>query len=180
MNTGTLEQSHLSPLPAWLLSVGRLGAALVEGLVITGLLVAGLVLMLGIELPYRWQALLPACLTVLDIAGFALLLAGLALAVTSIGAVLHVLQNVIMILNGSLVPVALFPAWLAVIARLLPSTLGVEATRKMLLQGQSLAVAWSDHSLLWLLLHTMGMLVAGSTVYQWNIRQALRNGRLGP
>ena len=180
LNTGTLEQSHLSPLPAWLLSVGRLGAALVEGLVITGLVVAALVLILGIELPERWQTLLPASLTILDIAGFALLLGGLVLAITSIGAVLHVLQGIILLLNGSFVPVNLFPAWLEVIARLLPSTLGVEATRKVLLQGQSLAAAWSDHSLLWLLLHTATMLMVGSAVYEWNIRQAIRTGRLGP
>ena len=180
MNTGTLEQSHLSPLPAWLLSVGRLGAALVEGLVVTGLIMAALVLILGIDLPPRWQAMVPATLTVLDIAGFALLLGGLALAITSIGAVLHVLQGIILMLNGSLVPVNLFPAWLEVIARLLPSTLGVEVTRKVLVGGQSLPATWSDHSLLWLLLHTAGMLLVGSAIYQWNIRQALRNGRLGP
>src|ERR671930_2411234 len=30
VNTGTLEQSHLSPLPPWVLSIARVGAALTE------------------------------------------------------------------------------------------------------------------------------------------------------
>lgn len=180
MNAGTLEQAHLSPLPAWVLSLGRLGAAIIEAVGLTAVVSAGLILALAIHLAYRWDALLPVALTILDVAGFGLLLGGLALRVASIGAILHVIQSIVFLLNGSIVPVSLYPGWLQVVARLSPTTLGVEVTRKILLQGQSLATVWSDHVLIWLLVHSAALLVVGGAVYQWNIRRALRDGRLGP
>ena len=51
----------------------------------------------------------------------------------SIGAILHVMQGIVLFLNGSFVQVNLFPNWLAFVARLLPTTLGVEVTRSVLL-----------------------------------------------
>ena len=119
-------------------------------------------------------------MAVLDVAGFGLLLGGLALRVASIGAILHVIQSIVFLLNGSIVPVSLYPSWLQVVARLSPTTLGVEVTRRILLQGQSLATVWSDHILIWLLVHSAAMLVVGGAVYQWNIQRALREGGLGP
>ncbi len=180
LNAGTLEQMHLSPLPAWALSLGRLTGAAIEAVGLTALVSGGLILALGIQFTYRLDALVPIILTILDVGGFGLLLGGLALRVPSIGAILHVMQGIVMFLNGSFVPVDLFPAWLGFVARLLPTTLGVEVTRSMLLQGASLSTAWSDRSLLWLLAHTAAMLVIGGATYQTSIRRALRDGRLGP
>lgn len=37
MNTGTLEQIHLSPLPSWALSLGRLASAAIEAIAVTAL-----------------------------------------------------------------------------------------------------------------------------------------------
>ena len=107
MNAGTLEQAHPSPLPAWVLSLGRLGAAIIEAVGLTTVVSAGLILALTIHLAYRWDALLPVALTILDLAGFGLLLGGLALRVASIGAILHVIQSIVFLLNGSIVPVSL-------------------------------------------------------------------------
>jgi len=180
MNAGTLEQVHLSPLPAWLLSAGRLGAGLAEGIGITALLAVGAVALLGISYPLRWEALLPIALTVLDIAGFALLIGGITLVFTGIGTLLHIIHGIVMLLNGSLVPVALFPEWLGTIARLLPTTLGIEATRKLLLDGLSLDAVWSDGTLPLLLAHTAATLAFGWVVYEWATQRALRDGRLGP
>jgi ABC-2 type transport system permease protein len=180
LNSGTLEQVHLSPLPAWALSVGRLGAAVIEAVSLTALVSGALILVLRIQFKYQLDALVPLVLTILDVAGFGLLLGGLALRVPSIGAILHVMQGIVLFLNGSFVPVSLFPAWLQLVARLLPTTLGVEVSRTVLLQGRSLSTAWFDHSLLWLLIHSAAMLLIGGAVYQSSIWRALRDGRLGP
>lgn len=180
VNTGTLEQTHISPLPSWALSVSRIGAAMIQGGAVTLLVAAGFIVGLDVEFALRWQALIPIGLTVLDVAGFALLIGGLALTVASIGAVLHVIQGIVMILNGSLVPVEAFPAWLELIARLVPGTLGVQTTRDVLLQGASLSSVWSDGDLLWAAVHAAVMLAVGWAVYGWNIRRGLAEGRLGP
>lgn len=180
MNTGTLEQVHLSPLPSWALSLGRLAAAAIEAAGLVALVTLGLILVLGIHFMYRPDALVPLALIIVDVAGFGLLLGALAIRVNSIGAILHVLQSIVVFLNGAFIPVAVFPAWLQLVARILPTTLGVEVSRKVLLQGDSLRSAWSDGSLIWLLVHSLALLVAGAAFYQLAIRRGLREGRLGP
>lgn len=180
MNAGTLEQIHLSPLPSWALSLGRLAAATIEAVGLTVVVGAGLIVALGIHFTYRLDAVVPVVLTILDVAGYGLLLGALAIRVNSIGAVLHVLQSIVLFLNGAFVPVNLFPGWLQLLARLLPTTLGIEVSRKLVLQGGSLASTWSDGRLMWLLVHSAAMLILGAAAYQLSIRQALRQGRLGP
>ena len=180
MNAGTLEQIHLSPLPSWALSLGRLASAAIEAAAVTGFVAGALILLLGIRFPYQLAVIVPVVLTLIDVAGFALLLGALAIRVSSIGAILHVLQGIVVFLNGSFVPVSLYPGWLQLVASLVPTTLGVEVTRALLLQGGSLASTWSDRSLLWLLLHSAAMLVLGALGYQLAIRRALREGMLGP
>lgn len=180
MNAGTLEQIHLSPLPSWMLSLGRLASAAIEAIAVTVLVAGGLILLLGIRFYYQAAVVVPVVLTLVDVAGFGLLLGALAIRVSSIGAILHVLQGIIVFLNGSFVPVNLYPTWLKLIADLAPTTLGVQVTRSLLIGGGSLGSVWADGSLVWLLVHTIAMLVVGATAYQLAIRRALRDGRLGP
>ncbi len=180
MNAGTLEQIHMSPLPSWALSLGRLASAATEAVLVMAVVSGVLILLLGIRFSYQLGAVVPLLLTLGDVAGFGLLLGALAIRVNSIGAILHVLQGIVVFLNGSFVPVNLYPDWLQLIANLMPTTLGVEVTRKLLVQGGSLSSAWSDQSLVWLLIHSVALLAVGAVAYQFAIRGALREGRLGP
>lgn len=180
VNTGTFEQIHIGPLPSWALSLSRVGAAMIQGGAVSLVVAVGFIVGLGVEFPLRWQALVPIGLTVLDVVGFALVIGGLALTIASIGAVLHVIQGLVMILNGSLVPVETLPGWLEVVSRLVPGTLGIQATRAVLFQDASLSSAWSGGDLALAAVHAAVMLLLGWAVYQWNIRRGLANGRLGP
>ncbi len=184
MYTGTLEQSLLSPLRPWVASTGRLAAALVEGLItaaiVTAFYLALFFLVLDVELTWRWPALVPLAITLADIAGFALFIGGVALVVNSIGAIVHVIQGIVMLLNGAFIPVFVFPTWLALASKIfVPTTLGMDATRRFLTGGESLGDVWSDGTLPWALLHAAVMLLLGWTVYQAAIRRGLREGRLG-
>ncbi|MGH3712812.1 MAG: ABC transporter permease [Micromonosporaceae bacterium] len=180
MNTGTFEQSLLSPLRPWVLSVGRLGAALAEGLLIGLAVTVVFVPLLDIGIAWRWQALIPIALTLADIAGFALLIGGLAITVNSIGAIIHVISGVVMLLNGGMVPVSAYPVWLEVLARCVPTTLGMDATRRILFFDQTLGDVWADGTLAWAVLHASVMLLTGWAVYAGNVARGLRDGRLGP
>jgi ABC-2 type transport system permease protein len=179
-NAGTLEQSLLGPLRPWTLSIGRLIAAVGEGVVTSLVAAAILVPLFGIQLPARPAALVPIGLTLFDIAGTALLMGALGLVVNSIGAIVHVIGGVFMMLNGGFVPVSAFPDWLAVIARILPTTLGASATREVLFHHMSLGGAWTDHSLQWAALHAAIMLALGAVAFRAAIRRGQREGRLGP
>lgn len=180
VNTGTLEQSHLSPLPSWALSVARVGASLIEALLTASVVGVALVLALHIRLPLPSAALVPLVLTVADIAGFSLFIAGLALVVPSIGAILHVIQGGVMFLNGGLVPITAFPRWLEVAAKLVPTTAALDATRRIMFGQETLAATWADQSLVWALVHAIVLLAVGWLTYQAAIRHGLRDGRLGP
>lgn len=179
-NAGTLEQSLLGPLRPWTLSIGRLIAAVGEGVATSLVAAALLVPLLGIRVPDRPAALVPIALTLVDIAGTALLMGALGLVVKSIGAIVHVIGSMFILLNGGFVPISAFPDWLAVISRILPTTLGASATREVLFERVSLGGAWTDHSLQWAALHAAFMLSLGAVAFRAAIRQGLREGRLGP
>jgi len=177
-NSGTFEQMHLSPFSPTALLVGRLLAFVLEGVVIavnTGVLMTWL---LGVSIPLRVAGMLPAALTVIDIAGFALLLGGLALSLPQIGAIAHLFSGLIFLLNGALIPLEWYPTWVQTLARVLPTTLGIEVTRRVVLQGQSLGTVWADGTLPWLLIHTVGLFVLGWLVFLLNDRRAMRQGTL--
>jgi ABC-type multidrug transport system permease subunit len=178
VNSGTFEQMHLSPFSPTSLLVGRLAALLLEGVVIA--VVAGVLMtwLLGVSIPLRSAGLLPAALTMIDIAGFALLIGGLALALPQIGAIAHLFSGLIFILNGTLIPLEWYPTWVQTLARFLPSTLGIEVARRVVLQGQSLGAVWADGTLPWLLIHTAGLFILGWLVFLLNDRRAMRRGTL--
>lgn len=178
VNSGTFEQMHLSPFSPAALLVGRLLAVFLEGVLIAVVIGVGMSWLLGISIPLRPAALLPAALTLIDIAGFALLIGGLALALPQIGAIAHLFSGLILLLNGAFFPLEWFPGWVQTLARLLPTTLGVQATRQMVLQGQSLGSVWADGTLPWLIIHAALVAILGWLVFLLNDRRAMRLGTL--
>ena len=184
MYTGTLEQSLLSPLRPWVASTGRLAAALAEGLITVAIVTAFYLvlffLVVDVELTWRTSALVPLAITLTDVGGFALFIGGVALIVNSIGAIIHVIQGIVMLLNGALIPVFVFPTWLELTSKVfVPTTLGMDASRRILTGSETLGHVWSDGTLPWALLHAAVMLFVGWAVYQVAIRRGLREGRLG-
>lgn len=182
MFTGTLEQSLLSPLRPWVQSTGRLAAAMVESVVTAAVVaIAYLIIFaaLGVDLTFQWSALIPIAVTIVDIAGFAMLIGGIALVVNSIGAIVHVIQQFILFLNGGFIPIFLFPHWLETVTKFVPSALGVDATRRLTTTGESLGQVWADGTLPWAIVHAAVLIILGWTVYQAAIRRGLREGRLG-
>ncbi len=183
MFTGTLEQSLLSPLRPWVQSIGgRLAAALVESLATAAVVGTAYLIIfaaMGVELSASWSVLVPAAVTVADVAGFAMLIGGVALVVNSIGAIVHVIQSFIMFLNGALVPIFAFPAGLELAAKFVPTTLGVEAIRRLGTTNETLGEVWAGGTLPQAMLHAAVLLILGWTVYQAAVRRGLREGRLG-
>ncbi|MGH2409231.1 MAG: ABC transporter permease [Chloroflexota bacterium] len=145
VNSGTFEQMHLSPFsPAWLL-VGRMFTSVIEGVLIAIGIAAGTACALGISLPLPVAGAVPAALTVVDIVGFALVIGGLSLRLPQIGSLVHLLNGLIFVLNGTLIPVNLYPGWVQGIAQFVPTTLGIEATRKVVLEGPDQPLAGQAH-----------------------------------
>ncbi|MFI7054872.1 ABC transporter permease [Streptosporangium canum] len=171
---GTFAQAQMTPAPPWLPMLGRLITASVFGLAVAA--VASLVPMLvaGITIPPRWAALLPALLLGINVLAFTFLLAALALVSPMIGALQSLFTSLILLLNGSFLPLALYPDWLAALARVLPTTLGIEAITQTLFEDRSLAEVWSGGTLPWLLLHTLVLTAVSGLLFVRNHRRALQ------
>ena len=165
VNSGTFEQMHLSPFAPTALLVGRLLAMVLKGMLTAVVIGVLMTWWLRVGIPLRVAGLLPAALTVIDIVGFALVIGGLALVLPQIGAITHLFSGLILLLNGTFIPLEWYPAWVQTLARFLPTTLGVLVTRKVVLEGQSLASVWADGTLPWLIIYTIGIFVLGWLVF---------------
>jgi ABC-2 type transport system permease protein len=176
---GTLEQSQLSPARPSLLLAGRLAGLVGQGLV--GAVIYGLIFGFGFGVHYtiRPDVLVPLLLGILDALAYALLMTALVLRVTSIGAIVHIGNMAIGFLGGMVVPVTAFPHGVEILARVLPTTLGVEAINTTL-AGRGLGAAWTDGTLPWLIVHVVVLGGLAWIAYLHTLRRARREGGLSP
>jgi ABC-2 type transport system permease protein len=136
-------------------------------------------LVTGTTIPLKWAALVPYSMVLVNVLAFTFMLAAFALSSPMVGVLQSLLTSMVILLNGAVMPLSLFPTWLAVVARLLPTTMGVEATAKVLFKDESLGDIWSDGTLPWLIAYTVALALLGWYVFVRNHRKALRDGRLG-
>ncbi|WP_129663605.1 ABC transporter permease [Phytoactinopolyspora endophytica] len=179
VNGGTLEQMQMSPASPQSQVLGRIVALAVPGLVMAAVL--GVVFTVGFGLDYQPHpsVVVPALLTLVNALGYGLLIIALTVRVVSIGAITHVFNMAIMFFGGMIVPIAMFPDALEAVVRFIPTALGVQVLNTTL-AGEPLSTAWSDGTLLWLLVHTVVLTTSGLVLYVVNIRRARRAGGLSP
>jgi ABC-2 type transport system permease protein len=177
--TGTFAQAQMSPAPPWSLMLARLVTASVFGLLVAvaGTLVPAV--LTGVSFPLRWPAAIPFALVLVNALSFTFVLAAVAIRSALVGVWQTLATSLVLLLNGSFLPLALYPHWLAGAARLLPTTLGLEATTKVLFEGRSLGGVWRDGTLPWAIAYTFGLAAFGAALFVRNHRRAVRDGHLG-
>lgn len=177
--TGTLEQMYMSPQPMGLLIIGRTLATLVLTTVEIAVAVVPLVLLLDIDLPWTWEVIPLGLLTLAGLYGFGFMVGGATLLFKQVEALANLLQNMLLFLNGALLPVDRLPAWLEAFALTLPSTLGIIALRQAMFEGKTLAMLWQDGVLPALLTNTAIYFVGGLVVFTLCEQVARRKALLG-
>ena len=175
INGGTLEQAQLSPIRPITEVLGRVTALAVEGLVASAVIGIGLVILFGLRYDQHPSVIVPILLTVLDAMGYGLVIVALTLRVLSIGAITHVFNMIIMFFGGMLVPIAIFPAGVEYLARLIPTAAGIQAVNTTL-SGEPLSATWSDGTLPFGLVHAAIFIAVGLAVYARNLRKARSEG----
>lgn len=175
---GTLEQMYMTPAHTEVLILGRVLATLLTTTVMVLLTSIVLALVLRISIPLRWEGLVIMGLTLAGLFGFALILGGLTLIFKQVDALADLIQNALLFLTGSLLPINHFPPWLAFIARTLPITQGIDVLRNVLLNGQSLVTTWDNQSLLWLIVNSSVYLIIGWVIFKYSERVAKQQGSL--
>jgi ABC-type polysaccharide/polyol phosphate export permease len=179
MQSGTLEQMYLSPLPSWLLTIGLEVASVVEAALTAILLYLFVSLMVRVSMSWQWAAVLPLVMLVVGSVGYSLILGGLTLRFKRLEILKEMFQIVVLIFGGVFVSLARMPGWMATIARFLPLTPGVEVLRKILLDGVSLQTLANDGTLWWLVGSAAAYLTLGIVIFRWCERIAKRKGTLG-
>ena len=176
---GTLEQMCMAYSSFAVLLLGRtLSTFLWNTLII---LIGGgtITLLLRLDLSLNWQVAPVLILTLLGLYGLGYLAGGATLLFKNVLSFTNLLQNALLFVNGAIVPVTLFPDWLASVSRLLPTTLGIEALRLVTIEGATLQEAWRVGLLPSLVLHSAIWLVAGLLLFFVCKREARRRGLLG-
>ena len=177
--TGTLEQMYMSPTSPWILLLGRVFANLVITTLTAAIMVLSMVMIFSLELPLSWAALPVLVVTLSGVFGFGFLIGGATLIYKNVVSIGNLLQNLLVFLNGTLVSVDKFPAWLRLFAESLPTTLGIELLREVTIEGRSLAAVWRDGGLPILCGHSSLYLIVGIAVFKLCERRAKRQGALG-
>lgn len=180
IQAGTLEQMYLSPLPPWLLAaVGRLVAALIETLVVVGLIYG--IVSIFVPLHYHWHvsALLPLVLLIATGVGYSLIIAGITLVWKRIQILQEAFLMLVQVFAISALPVLAVPGWFATLGRFFPVTAAVASLYGVLLGHRPATTLWGTGGLVWLLVTAAAYLAAGIAVYRLGSRAARLRGSLG-
>lgn len=176
---GTLEQMYMSPAPPQMIILGRSLASLVSGTIQMALVLFAMLLLFQQPLPLSLEAVPVILITMFGLLGFGYLIGGLTLVFKQVGPIANIMQNILLMVNGTFLPVALMPTWLGTLSMALPSTVGIILTRRVVLEGETLGMLWADGSLQFLLAHSLVTFVAGWVLYGICERIARRQGSLG-
>lgn len=176
---GTIEQMFMSSTSFAALLLGRTLSNFVWTTAIILLGGGTITLAFGLDLGLNWRLVPVLGLTMFGLYGLGFVIAGLTMLFKNILSFANLTQNVLLFLNGAIVPVTVFPAWMTAVTRALPSTLSIEVARLVTLDDLTLAAVWADGLLPLLVLHSLIWFVLGLSLYLVAERIARRKGLLG-
>lgn len=176
---GTLEQMYMSPAPTQIVILGRSIASMISATLQMLLLTSVILLLFRVQIPLNWQMLPILGITMIGLFGIGYLVGGMTLVFKQVGPLANLLQNFVIMANGTFLPVAMMPVWLGTIVQFVPSTLGIILLRRVALEGASLSSLVSDNSLLILTLHSIAFFIIGWLGFAFCERYAKRQGSLG-
>lgn len=180
IQSGTLEQVYLSPLPAWLVAAaGRVLATVLETAFIVGIMSAIVYVVVPFHLYWRWQALIPIALVAAGSVGYSLLEGGLTLIWKRVEMIHELALGLMAFLSGALLPLDRLPGWMADIGKFTPISQGVVGLRALMVHGSASIPASGDGSIEWTLGVSLGWLILGIIVFNIGESAACKQGSLG-
>ena len=179
IQTGTIEQAYLSPLPSWLVvSAGRVVAATIETILVAGATYGIVSAFVTIQLHWTATALLPLAAIMISGIGLSLIVAGATLVWKRIQLVNDSVLMLVMLFSAAAVPLIAVPTWWANTARAFPLTAGIASLNNLMLRHRSITQAWGIGGLVPLLATAAGYLAAGILAFRLGEQVAKRRGSL--
>ena len=180
IQSGTLEQVYLSPLPSWLVTAaGRVAAALIETLIVVAATYG--IVSAFVPLHYHWTAaaLLPLALLIVTGIGYSLIIGGMTLVWKRIQMLQEGFLMLVMIFAIAALPVITVPGWFTGLGRLFPATATVASLYGAMIGHRGVTGLWGTGGLTWLLVTAAAYLLGGILVFRLGERTARTRGTLG-
>ena len=127
--------------------------------------------LLGYPLGMTWTALLVIILVLIGAFGFTLLFGALTIVYTKVASATSLINYVLLLLSGAVLPLSMLPDWLVWVGRLLPTTLGIGMARDSIHGIEPTALQWGE-----LVAQTIIFLAAGYLSFMLVIRHGRRRG----
>jgi hypothetical protein len=180
IQTGTIEQVYLSPLPSWLVAAaGRVVAALIETLILMGMTYGIVSAFVTLHFHWTFAALLPITFLIITGIGYSLIIAGMTLLWKRIQLLQEGVLMLVMIFAFAALPVFTVPGWFAGLGRVFPLTSSVTSLYGVMLGHRGVAGLWGTGGLVWLIVTAAAYLAAGITTFRVLERITRIRGTLG-
>lgn len=180
IQTGTIEQVYLSPLPSWLVAAaGRVVAALIETLLLAGILYGVISGFVTLHFHWTFAALLPTVSLIISGTGYSLIIGGMTLLWKRIQLLQEGVLMLVMVFAFAALPVFTVPGWFAGLGRVFPLTSPVTSLYGVMLGHRGVTGSWGTGGLVELLVTAAAYLIAGITVFRVLERITKKRGTLG-
>jgi ABC-2 type transport system permease protein len=180
IQTGTIEQVYLSPLPSWLVAAaGRVVAAIIETLILMGMTYGLTSAFVTLHFHWTFAALLPTAFLIITGIGYSLIIGGMTLLWKRIQFLQESVLSVVMIFAFTALPVITVPGWFAGLGRVFPLTSSITSLYGVMLGHRGVTGAWGTGGLVWLIVTAATYLVVGIVVLRVLERVTKARGTLG-
>jgi ABC-2 type transport system permease protein len=167
IQAGTIEQVYLSPLPSWLVAaVGRLVAAIIETLVLMGVVYGIVSACVTLRFHWTFAALVPMAFLIVTGIGYSLIIAGMTLLWKRIQLLQETILMLVMIFAVTALPLIAVPGWFTGISRVFPVTADVASLYGVMLGHRGVTGPWGTGGLVWVAVTAAAYLAAGITVFR--------------
>jgi hypothetical protein len=180
IQTGTIEQVYLSPLPSWLVAAaGRIVAAIIETLILMGVTYGLVSAFVTPHFHWTAAALVPTAFLMITGIGYSLIMAGMTLLWKRIQILMDVSLMLVMIFAFTALPVITVPGWFAGLGRVFPVTADVASLYGVMLGHRGVSGLWGTGGLVWVAVTAAAYLAAGLVTFRVLERVTKARGTLG-
>lgn len=177
--TGVLEQIYISSSHIHTHLLVRCIAGTLFCTIEQVIVLSAVLLFCPLAIPISFPLILTFLLTVLGIFGFAFMVAGIGLIFKRSQPFCYMINNILLFLNGAILPIEKMPYIVQLISKTLPTTQGIELMRAIAFGNQNFATIATNGSLLLLIVNTSIYLVLGWLTLSYCERYAQQQGIIG-
>ena len=167
IQVGTIEQVYLSPLPSWLVAAaGRLVAAIIETLVLMGVVCGIVSAFVTLHFHWTFAALVPMAFLIITGVGYSLIIGGMTLLWKRIQLLQETMLFLVMIFAVTALPLITVPGWFTGISRVFPVTADVASLYGVMLGHRGVTGPWGTGGLVWVAVTAAAYLAAGLAAFR--------------